>query len=78
MEERILFCEVDNINSLCCILGLSFPESATEFQRAALTLAHLMASVRDFVLKGVQLPDEIVCVIAQLEQIIEQNKNSQR
>lgn len=70
MEERILFNEVQNVDSLCCVLGLNFPDSATEFQKAALTLAHLMASLRDFVLKGVEVPQPIIDNIFELSTIV--------
>lgn len=70
MEERILFNEVQNVDSLCCVLGLNFPDSATEFQKAALTLAHLMASIRDFVLKGVEVPQPIIDNIFELSTIV--------
>lgn len=56
MEERKLFCEIPNVEALCCILGLSFPASATEFQKAVLTLSHLYATIRDYVLKGIEVP----------------------
>lgn len=70
MEERILFKKVQNVDSLCCVLGLNFPDSATEFQKAALTLAHLMASLRDFVLKGVEVPQPIIDSIFELSTIV--------
>ena len=55
MEERKLYSELPNVESLQCLLGLNFPESATEFQKACLTLCRLFACVRDYVLKGLDV-----------------------
>lgn len=74
----MIFNELHNIEAYTCILGLQFPESATEFQKASLTLAHLMACSRDYILKGFQLPDEIVQLISNLTEIIEDHKDEQK
>lgn len=78
MEERKLFCEIDNIESLTCVLGLNFPDSATEFQKAFLTLAHLCASCRDYVLKGSDIPIGLIRTIDLLSQLLVQNELQQR
>lgn len=69
MEERKLYCEVPSVESLMCLLGLNFPESATEFQKAVLTLAHLYACIRDYVLKGVEVPNPLLEVANMLNTI---------
>jgi hypothetical protein len=66
MEERIIYSEIPNIDSYCCVLGLNFPDSITEFQKAFLTLAHLFAASRDYVLKGVDVPFYIIHLADQL------------
>lgn len=73
----MIFKDLHNIDAYTCILGLQFPESATEFQKASLTLAHLMACCSDYILIGFQLPDEIVQLISNLTVIIEDNKDEQ-
>lgn len=78
MEERKLFCEIPNVESLCCILGLVFPESATEFQKSVLTLAHLYANIRDYALRGVEVPDYLIEVADVLNTISLQNRKNQR
>lgn len=60
MEEKIIYSEIPNIDSYRCVLGLNFPDSITEFQKAFLTLAHLFAASRDYVLKGVDVPVDIL------------------
>lgn len=78
MEERIIFSEIIGIQDITDILGLFFPESATEFQKAALTLAHLMASLRDAILKGQVISNHMVDVINQLAIIIDGEQYKQR
>lgn len=76
-----LNCEFDNIgniDSILCVLGLSFPDSATPFQKAFLTLAHLMASCRDYVLKGFDVPDYIATSVKLLADIVYSGKEQQR
>lgn len=69
MEERKLYNELPNVESLQCVLGLSFPESATEFQKSVLTLAHLYACIRDYVLKGLEVPTFLVEIADHLNSI---------
>lgn len=76
--NKLIYNEISNIDSLCAILGLKFPESATEFQKAALTLAHLMASLRDYVLKGHDIPVDLVEVVDKLSIIMLDNEYKQR
>lgn len=78
MEERKLFCEIANVDSLCCLLGLSFPESATEFQKACLTLSHLYATIRDYVLKGLEVPTYLVEIADHLNTIQYDERFKQR
>lgn len=66
----VSFDEIENIDSFRCVLGLNFPDCATEFQKAFLTLAHLMASARDYVLKGVDVPSPVLDLIDLLTNII--------
>lgn len=74
----MIFKELKNIDTWCCLLGLQFPESVTEFQRATLTLAHLMACVRDYILKGYELPTNVILLIVDLCSIIDENSNKQK
>jgi len=67
-----------NIDSVCAILGLAFPESANDFQKAALILAHLMASLRDFVLKGQEIPVELCDLVDNLAFIMACHSDAQR
>ena len=78
MEERKLFCEIPEVDSLACILDLVFPESATEFQKAVLTLAHLYAAIRSYVLKGVEVPQRLLEVADMLNTISYQERSKQR
>ena len=78
MEERKLTCEIPNIESLTCLLGLSFPESATEFQKATLLLAHLYAVIRDYILKGLEVPEYLVQISDQLNTISYNERFKQR
>lgn len=77
-EERLIYSELPNIEAFMCVLGLKFPESATEFQKAFLTLAHLMASSRDFVLQRQDVPQSIVSLIGQLTTIITDERFKQQ
>lgn len=70
--------DLDNIDAYLCVLGLAFPESATEFQKAFLVLAHLMACCRDFVLKGHDIPEAMIIMISKLANIIMWSHNAQR
>lgn len=78
MEERKLTCEIPNIESLTCLLGLSFPESATEFQKATLLLSHLYAVIRDYVLKGLEVPSYLVDICNTLNTISYDERFKQR
>ena len=78
MEERQLFCEIPEVDSLVCVLGLMFPDSATEFQKACLTLAHLYACIRDYVLKGYEVPRRLIEVADHLNQITYNESDNQR
>lgn len=77
-EIKLNFRDLANIESVCAVLGLVFPASATEFQKAALTLAHLMASLRDFVLKGHDIPLDLVELADRLSIIMVDNEYKQR
>lgn len=77
-DNKLIFNEISNIDSLCAILGLKFPESANEFQKAALTLAHLMAALRDYVLKGHDIPVTLVELVDKLSIIMVDNEYQQR
>lgn len=72
------FDELDNIQSMLCIFGLQFPETATEFQKAALTLAHVMIGVRDAVLKGRDVTPYLCDYVYNLTQIMIDNELKQR
>lgn len=78
MEERLIFSELSMIEAVTCILGLKFPDSANEFQKAFLTLAHLMASCRDYVLNGHEVPNQILVLIDELNTIIYHERDKQR
>ena len=73
-----LFANIPQIDSICCVLGLKFPDSATEFQKAALTLAHVMASIRDFVLKGYDVPVYLLDLIDNLHYVMHSNAENQK
>ena len=60
------------------LLGLHFPETATEFQKAALFLAHLMVIVRDSILKGVDVMPDIIDDVQAAQLCMCQNKDNQR
>lgn len=72
------FDELDNIQSMLLLFGLNFPESATEYQKAALTLAHLMIAVRDAVLKGRDVTPYLSDYVYNLSRIMENNESKQR
>ena len=78
MEERKLYSELPNVESLQCLLGLNFPESATEFQKACLTLCRLFACVRDYVLKGLDVPVYLLDIINELNSIQQDERYKQR
>lgn len=79
MEEKdFKFSDLTNIDAYCCVLGLSFPESANDFQKSALCLAHLMAACRESVLKGVEIPVTICEFILDLASMLDFNRESQK
>lgn len=81
MEEEVKvlkFSEIPTIESLCAIFGLAFPESANDFQKSALTLAHLMASLRDYVLKGHDIPVSLINRVLDLAEMMMDNHEHQR
>lgn len=78
LSNQLTFNEIDNIQSICCLLGLSFPDSALDFQKAMLTLAHLSAVVRDYVLKGIEVPAFIVDLIDTLSGIVYLERENQK
>lgn len=78
MEERKIYSEIPSIESLMCLLGLNFPESATEFQKACLTLAHLYACIRDYVLKGLDVPANLIEIADSLNTIQYDERFKQR
>lgn len=69
--------EIVNIKSYECLCGVNIPDSATDFQRASITLAHMMASVRESVLKGFAVPTSVVEVISILADIMLTEVDSQ-
>lgn len=77
-DKKLIFNELKNIESVCAVLGLAFPDSANEFQKAALTLAHLMASLRDFVLKGHEIPMDLIVLAASLSIIMQSHYDAQK
>lgn len=77
-EPYQTFDGIANIVSFCCVLGLKFPDSATDFQKASLTLAHLMASIRDYILAGREIPAYILDLIDSLHYIMQINCDAQR
>jgi len=78
MENRLIFSEINGINMLISLFGLVFPETATEFQKAALTMAYIVASFRDNILKGNEIPHEHIAVADQLWLIVMDNEYKQR
>lgn len=72
------FYNISGIEGLCCVLGLNFPESSTPYQKAFLTLAHLMASCRDYVLKGIEVPPVVNTQVKLLADIVYDGKEQQR
>lgn len=73
-------CFVDGVqrDTITTLLGLTFPESANDFQKCALTLAHMMAILRDFVLKGRDIPDNLLLTASLLASAMQLNGNNQR
>lgn len=69
---------VTGFRSLACVCGLSFPESAKEFQMAILTLSHLMAALRESVLKGSDIPESVLNQMWDLCQVAMNNKDEQK
>lgn len=78
MEERLIYSDLPNIEAFKCVLGLAFPESATEFQKATLTLSHLYATIRDYVLKGMEVPEELIVLADSLNTISYNERYKQR
>lgn len=78
MEERIIFSEIKGINALTSLFGLTFNDSVTEFQKAALTMAYIVASFRDNILKGNEIPHELLTTADQLWLIVMDNEYKQR
>ena len=72
------FDNISGIEGLCCVLGLNFPETSTPYQKAFLTLAHLMASCRDYVLKGIEVPAVVNTQVKLLADIVYDGKDAQR
>lgn len=65
-------------DEIACILGLSFPESATDFQKASLSLAHLMAALRESVLKGSVISRMLIDFVNKLSLIMVANYEKQK
>lgn len=63
---------------MAALFGLSFPESATEFQMAAITLAYLSKAVHDIVLRGHDVPVGVCNMIHALGGLVEYYQNEQR
>ena len=78
MEERQIFSEIPTIESVCCILGLRFPDTASEFQKACITLAHLYRCIGEYVMKGVDVPDYLIKLADQLNTIQYDERAKQR
>ena len=68
---------IASIDAINCILGLKFPDDVKPFQAAFLTLAHLLASSRDYVLKRHEIPRQIVTTIKLLSDIIYNGRENQ-
>lgn len=77
-NSTLVFSELENIDTICAVCGLSFPESANEFQKSSLLLAHLMASVRNLVLNMVEVNKELLTLIRSLVTIMVCNYEQQR
>ena len=72
------FNDLENIESFTCMLGLKFPEHGSDFQKAFLTLAHLMAAAREYVLKGHEVPTPVCELILDLAMIIGFKEHEQK
>lgn len=69
--------EMPNFKSLACVCGLTFPESATEFQKSLLTMAHMAAALRESVLRGSVIPSELLADFMSLAGIMFNNSDKQ-
>lgn len=49
-----------NFESKCVVFGLQFPESALDYQKCILYLSHMAMALRNAVLKGVVIPDDLL------------------
>lgn len=78
MEERLIYSQLPNIEAYAFILGLRFPDSATEFQKAVLTIARLYAVVYDYVIKGEDVPAHILQLCDDLNTIAQDERGKQR
>lgn len=76
-EENLKFSEVPNIDSYTSLFGLNFNDSASEFQKACLTMAYMVASFRDNILKGNKIPAELIEVADRLWLIVMDNEYTQ-
>ena len=70
--------EMPNFESLACVCGLSFPETANEFQKAMLTLSHMMAALRESILRGSMIPVELVEDVTFLASVAFDHKDEQK
>lgn len=77
-EKKTCVKAVSNFDTLACVCGLSFPDSVNEFQKAALTLAHMMASLRESVLKGSVIPMPLVYAVNDLASVMMSWSDEQR
>lgn len=70
--------DIQYFDEIACICGLSFPESATDFQKASLCLAHLMAALRESVLKGCVISSNLIGIVNKLALILVVNGDKQK
>lgn len=70
--------EIKGIHEVATLVGLNLPESANDFQRATLTLAHVMAALRESVLKGAVISDNIIVMVHDLALCMDKHGSEQK
>lgn len=76
--QDVTFDDIDNIDAITMIFGLSFPDQATEFQKSCLTLAHIADSCRNAVLRGIIIPENVLAVLCKLSNIVMWSSKTQK